>query len=105
MTYEEACAQARSILGSMSPQWKTASCEQIRAHILADPTLFVGNDPIRLALTAGPGGGPTPGGGTTPGGGQIPSPSGDDQWSLTSSIGGIPMWAIILIAVVLFMRR
>lgn len=99
MTYEQACAQARSILGAMSPEWKSASCEQIRAHILADPTLFVGNDPIRLALTAGPGGGTNSGGGTTP------SPSGDDQWSLNSSIGGIPLWAIILIGVVLFMRR
>lgn len=99
MTYEQACAQARAIMGAMSPEWKTASCDQIRAHILANPTLFVGNDPIRLALTAGPGGGSTPGGGMTP------SPDSNDQWSLNSSIGGIPMWAIILIAVVLFMRR
>lgn len=96
MTYEQACAQARAIMGAMSPEWKTASCDQIRAHILANPTLFVGNDPIRLALTAGPG---------SPNSAPTSSPSGDDQWSLNSSIGGIPMWAIILIAVVLFMRR
>lgn len=46
-----ACRQARQILAAMDPVWAGASCSQITAHIAQNCDIFVGNDPIRVALT------------------------------------------------------
>lgn len=49
----DACSQARSILCSLSGEWCNKTCDEIKAKLAADCTLFVGNDPIRCALVPG----------------------------------------------------
>ncbi|TAK33511.1 MAG: hypothetical protein EPO21_13120 [Chloroflexota bacterium] len=53
MTRDEACAEARSILAGMDGSWASASCEALAAHVCSNSTLFVGNDPRRVALCGG----------------------------------------------------
>jgi len=51
--YASACAAAKSTLCQLSggdPQWCNASCPTIQTKVCTDCTVFVGNDPIRLAL-------------------------------------------------------
>jgi hypothetical protein len=59
------CAAAKAGIRSAGGNWDAYSCDQIKAMICADPTLFVGADPIRIwACGSGNGNG----GGTTTGG-------------------------------------
>jgi len=55
LTEAEACAQARTAMANQYPNpaespWATATCERIKQEVCNNPTLFTGNDPIRLAL-------------------------------------------------------
>ena len=45
--------QARQQLGALDPYWFNASDAEIKQHLIDDPTIFSGNDPIRTAITGG----------------------------------------------------
>ena len=70
MTRAQAIAEARRRLSSLDGSWASASDQDIVNHILSDPTVFVGNDPVRVAITGGSSGGGVPisSGGTQMGG-------------------------------------
>lgn len=51
LTFEEACNVARDWMCTQDQSWCTASCDAIANHIAQDCTIFVGADPVRIALT------------------------------------------------------
>jgi len=71
LTSDEAYAQAKAQLCALSPAWCNATKDQLWQHICKDDcTIFVGSDPIRLAICGtstcpAPGTGPSEGIGTT----------------------------------------
>lgn len=50
LTEAEACAQARAWMCGQAEFWCTATCEQIKRNVCCESPIFVGEDPVRLAL-------------------------------------------------------
>ncbi len=88
----DACADARTRLCRLSSQWCAATCDQIKAKIASDCTIFVGNDPARCALAPGTCG-------STCGSGPTPTPTGDNTL-LYVAAGGVALVAVIAVVMV-----
>ena len=84
-TYDP-CSDARTRLCQLDKSWCNATCDQIKQHVCADPTIFVGNDPVRIWANCG---------------GTSVSPS--DNMLLYVAAGGVALIAVI--AVLMATRR
>ncbi len=70
LDYNTACSDARAALVALGcSTCGTMTCAQLAAKIANDCTIFVGNDPIRCAMSPGSCGSVCTGGSTPPGGG------------------------------------
>lgn len=109
LTYDDACSQARNLLGGFDSRFLTMPCDQIAAHIAGDCTLFVPPSQIRDALAPGtcgstpPPGPPPPGPGPGPGPGPAPTPGADTN--LLLGIVGIAAVAGIALAITASSRK
>ena len=81
----DACADGQTRLCHLNSQLCSITCDQLRAKVCSDPSLFVGNDPVRLWANCG---------GT--------SPTGQGNALLYVAAGGV---ALIAVAAVVMATR
>lgn len=97
MTYEQACTQARAILGGMDAIWLTASCADIAQHLRNDLTLFRAPNDIRTALVGVVGTPPI----SSPG----PSPISGNSVVTWIERNPVPTVAVIIIIALLLFKK
>lgn len=82
------CSDGKSRLCQLNSYWcnPTISCDELRAKVCSDPTIFIGNDPVRVWANCGG-----------------PRPTGQDNTMLYVAAGGLV--AVAIVAAVVISRR